>query len=89
MTEKSFLDKTSDVDFVCDVLVDALQQRRSDLITDLFDLYNKVRKRANVASTDPLTGLGNISINTTDMSDGYTKYDFSYVNNSPDVISFS
>lgn len=89
MTEKSFLEKKSDVDFVCDVLVDALQQRRSDLITDLFDLYNKVRKRENVASTDPLTGLGNINISTTDVSDGYTKYDFSYVNNSSDVISFS
>lgn len=97
MTEKSFLDKNSDVDFVCDVLIDALQQRRINLITDLFDLYNKVRKseRSNSINTDPLTGISSISINTTDMSNGYTKYDFSYdgsnysFGNSPDVISFS
>ena len=89
-----FLDR-SDLDFVRDALIDALDQRRDSLVSELFDLYNRVRERENAPTPDPFAGLGNINISTTDTIDG-TAYNFAAggdvaIGNTEgqDVISFS
>ena len=56
----------SDIDFVRDVLIEALDERRDELVGDLFDLYNRVRERENTPDPDPFAGLGNINISTAD-----------------------
>ena len=84
-----FLDR-SDLDFVRDVLIDALDQKREDLVARLFKLYEELR------TPEPtIPGMGNISITSTGFEDGSTQYDFSSVGNveignsfSDDVISF-
>lgn len=81
-------EQSSSVDFIRHVLIDALDAGYDDVITDLFDLYNKVRSRNNLAS------VGNIKISTTtDSITGGTLYDFYRTDNIPssmseDVISF-
>ena len=84
-----FLDR-SDLDFVRDVLIDALDQKREDLVARLFKLYEELR-----APEPTIPGIGNISITSTGFDDGSTQYDFSSVGNveigsafSDDVISF-
>jgi len=47
----------SDLDFLSDVLIDALQQKRTELVSDLFDLYNKTQNRSTVSD-------GNIDFST-------------------------
>ena len=42
----------SDLDFVSDVLIDALQQKRTNLISGLFDLYNSVRESESTSGVD-------------------------------------
>jgi len=56
----------SDIDFVRDVLIEALHESRDELVGDLFDLYNRVRERENTPAPDPFAGLGNINISSTD-----------------------
>lgn len=82
---------TSTVDFVKSVLIDALDGGYDDILTDLFDLYNKVRNKYNLAN------VGNIKIDTTkDTITGGTLYNFFSMNDninipcgmSDDVISF-
>ena len=81
-----FLDR-SDLDFIRDVLIDALDQRRDDLIPRLFKLYEEVRApEPTIPSTNDI--LGNINITTTGFPDGSTQYDFSYDTANSDVISF-
>jgi len=82
----------SDIDFVRDVLIDALDERRDELVGDLFDLYNRVRERENTPAPDPFAGLGNINISSTDGID----YNFAAAGDvaiggaeGQDVISFS
>ena len=85
----------SDIDFVRDVLIDALDERRDELVGDLFDLYNRVRERENTPAPDLFAGLGNINISTTETADG-TMYNFAAAGDvaignteGQDVISFS
>lgn len=90
----------SDIDFVRDVLIDALDERRDELVGDLFDLYNRVRERENTPAPDPFTGLGNINISSTDGIDA-SIFDFAAAGDvaigdvaiggaeGKDVISFS
>ena len=66
----------SDLDFIRDVLVDALDQRRDNLIPRLFKLYEELRTPPTIPSTNDI--LGNINISTTGFPDGSTQYDFSY-----------
>jgi len=87
-----FLDR-SDLDFVRDVLIDALDQKREDLVVRLFKLYEELRAPA------PTIPTGNINIDTLSTPDG-TEYNFNLtsdflnenisIGNSPntDVISF-
>lgn len=83
--------ETSTVDFVKSFLIAALEKGHDELLTDLFNMYNKVRSKNNLAYT------GNININTRpDPATGGTFYDFGYNNNdvvfgsaSSDTISFS
>lgn len=84
-----FLDR-SDLDFVRDVLIDALDQKREDLVARLFKLYEELR-----APEPTIPGIGNVSITSTGFEDGSTQYDFSSVGNvdilnsfNDDVISF-
>jgi len=64
-----FLDR-SDLDFVRDVLIDALDQKREDLVARLFKLYEELRVPA------PTIPAGNINIDTLSTPDG-TEYNFS------------
>jgi hypothetical protein len=88
-----FLDR-SDLDFIRDVLIDALDQRRDDLIPRLFKLYEEVRApEPTIPSTSDI--LGNINITTTEFPDGSKQYDFTAAAGdvaiggfSDDVISF-
>jgi len=82
----------SDIDFVRDVLIDALDERRDELVGDLFDLYNRVRERENTSAPDSFAGLGNINISSTDGID----YNFAAAGDvaignteGEDVISFT
>ena len=59
----------SDLDFLSDVLIDALQQKRTELVSDLFDLYNKTQNRSTVSN-------GNINIDKVATDTG-TEYNFS------------
>ena len=52
-----FLDR-SDLDFVRDVLIDALDQKREDLVPRIFKLYEELRAPA------PTIPTGNINIDT-------------------------
>ena len=52
-----FLDR-SDLDFVRDVLIDALDQKREDLVPRIFKLYEELRAPA------PTIPSGNIDITT-------------------------
>ena len=63
-----FLDR-SDLDFVRDVLIDALDQKREDLVVRLFKLYEELRAPA------PTIPAGNINIDTLSTPDG-TEYNF-------------
>ena len=64
-----FLDR-SDLDFVRDVLIDALDQKREDLVPRIFKLYEELRAPA------PTIPAGNINIDTLSTPDG-TEYNFS------------
>lgn len=82
----------SDIDFVRDVLIEALDEHRDELVGDLFDLYNRVRERENTPAPDLFAGLGNINISTADGID----YNFAAAGDvaignteGQDVISFS
>ena len=84
-----FLDR-SDLDFVRDVLIDALDQKREDLVARLFKLYEELR-----APEPTIPGIGNVSITSTGFEDGSTQYDLSSVGDvvignsfNDDVISF-
>ena len=59
---------SSDLDFMRDVLVRAFEERRDDLISDLFNLYEEVRESVGeeeTSSAEFLTeNLGNITIQT-------------------------
>lgn len=52
-----FLDR-SDLDFVRDVLIDALEQKREDLVPRIFKLYEELRAPA------PTIPSGNIDLTT-------------------------
>ena len=64
-----FLER-SDLDFVRDVLIDALDQKREDLVPRIFKLYEELRAPA------PTIPTGNIDISTLSTPDG-TEYNFS------------
>ena len=64
-----FLER-SDLDFVRDVLIDALDQKREDLVPRIFKLYEELRAPA------PTIPAGNINIDTLSTPDG-TEYNFS------------
>ena len=64
-----FLDR-SGLDFVRDVLIDALDQKREDLVPRIFKLYEELRAPA------PTIPTGNIDINTISTPNG-TEYNFS------------
>lgn len=62
--------KTSDLDFVRQTLVTALNEGRDELVSELFKLYENIRQRVN-----PSTNYS-ININTTETDNGSIKYDF-------------
>lgn len=64
-----FLER-SDLDFVRDVLIDALDQKREDLVPRIFKLYEELRAPA------PTIPAGNINIDKLSTPDG-TEYNFS------------
>jgi|TARA_R100000027_G_scaffold60367_1_gene51098 hypothetical protein len=64
-----FLDR-SDLDFVRDVLIDALDQKREDLVPRIFKLYEELRAPA------PTIPTGNIDISTLSAPAG-SEYNFS------------
>ena len=88
-----FLDR-SDLDFVRDVLVDALEQKREDLVPRIFKLYEELRTPAPTIPSGniDLTTLGNdynFSLTSDYLGDGIgaaAEVDLSGVGN--DVISF-
>ena len=88
-----FLDR-SDLDFVRDVLVDALEQKREDLVPRIFKLYEELRAPAPTIPSGniDLTTLGNdynFSLTSDYLGDGIgaaAEVDLSGVGN--DVISF-
>lgn len=67
-------EKTSDLDFVRQTLVTALNEGRDELVGELFKLYENIRQRVN-NTPDPLTNYS-ININTTETDNGSIKYDF-------------
>ena len=82
----------SDLDFLRDVLIDALESKRDNLIPRLFKLYEEVRApEPTIPSSDM---LGNINITTTGFDDGSTEYNFAAAGDvaiggfGNDVISF-
>ena len=88
-----FLDR-SDLDFVRDVLIDALDQKREDLVPRIFKLYEELRAPAPTIPSGniDLTTLGNdynFSLTSDYLGDGIgaaAEVDLSGVGN--DVISF-
>ena len=87
-----FLDR-SDLDFVRDVLIDALDQKREDLVPRIFKLYEELRAPAPTIPSGniDLTTLGNdynFSLTSDYLGDvgAAAEVDLSGVGN--DVISF-
>ena len=85
-------EKRSDIDFVSDVLINALNERREDIIPDIYKMYEEIRNRPTIPD-------GNITIDKIARPDG-TEYnfkltsdylsptDFDGVGLADDVISF-
>ena len=61
--------KRSDLDFVRDMLLAALDERRDDIVGDLFKMYEEVRNRPTIPD-------GNINIDKI-LTDAGTEYNFS------------
>ena len=61
--------KRSDLDFVRDMLLAALDERRDDIVGDLFKMYEEVRNRPTIPS-------GNINIDKI-LTDAGSEYNFS------------
>ena len=90
---------SSDLDFMRDVLVRAFEERRDNLISDLFNLYEEARERAGDVEEDTspefLTeNLGNITIQTQQGAEPITfgaagPVDMNNFSLGEDVISFS
>jgi len=87
-----FIDR-SDLDFVRDVLIDALDQKREDLVPRIFKLYEELRAPAPTIPTGniDITKLGNaynFSLTSDYLPDAApaAEVDLSGLNN--DVISF-
>lgn len=59
----------SDLDFIRDMLIAALDEKRDSIVGDLFKLYEQVQNR-------PTIPTGNINIDTFTRPDG-TEYNFS------------
>ncbi|CZR94174.1 hypothetical protein CDFC105_23896 [Clostridioides difficile] len=69
--------KTSDIDFVRQTLITALNEGRDELLGELFKLYENVRQRTK-NTTDPVTNYrGGISITKENTDDGSIRYNFS------------
>ena len=60
--------KRSDLDFVRDMLLAALDERRDDIVGDLFKMYEEVRNRPTIPD-------GNINIDKI-LTDAGTEYNF-------------
>ena len=76
----------SDLDFLRDVLVDALESKRDNLIPRLFKLYEEVRApEPTIPSSDM---LGNINISTSGFEYPVAGGDAAIGGFSDDVISF-
>lgn len=84
-------EKRSDLDFVSDVLINALNERREDIIPDIYKMYEQIRNRPTIPD-------GNITIDKIARPDG-TEYQFKltsdylspnadYLSPNEDVISF-
>lgn len=89
---------SSDLDFMRDVLVRAFEERRDDLISDLFNLYEEVRESVGeeeTSSAEFLTeNLGNITIQTQQGAEPITfgaaaPVEMTNFSLGEDVISFS
>ena len=61
--------KRSDLDFVRDMLLAALDERRDNIVGDLFKMYEEVRNRPTIPD-------GNINIDKI-LTDAGTEYNFS------------
>ena len=61
--------KRSDLDFVRDMLLAALDERRDDIVGDLFKMYEEVRNRPTIPD-------GNINIDKI-LTDAGSEYNFS------------
>lgn len=90
----------SDLDFMRDVLVRAFEERRDNLISDLFNLYEEARERAGDVEEETTpeflteNGLGNITIQTQQGAEPITfgaaaPVDMTNFSLGEDVISFS
>ena len=77
-------EKRSDLDFVSDVLINALNERREDIIPDIYKMYEQIRNRPTIPG-------GDINIDKVTKPDG-TEYNFSltseYLPNAADMVSF-
>ena len=76
----------SDLDFLRDVLVDALESKRDNLIPRLFKLYEEVRDPAPTIPSSDM--LGNINISTTGFENPVPGGDVVIGGFNDDVISF-
>ena len=76
----------SDLDFLRDVLIDALESRRDNLIPRLFKLYEEVRDPAPTIPSSDM--LGNINISTTGFENPVAGGDVVIGGFNDDVISF-
>jgi len=82
-------EKKSDIDFVSDVLINALNEKREDIIPDIYKMYEEIRNRPTIPD-------GNITIDKVARPDG-TEYNFKLTSDyfdlsglqcNQDVISF-
>lgn len=77
-------EKRSDLDFVSDVLIQALNEKREDIIPDIYKMYEEIRNRPTIPD-------GNINIDKI-ISDAGTEYNFSltsdYLPGAASMVSF-
>tara|TARA_B100000035_G_scaffold301037_1_gene297234 strand:+ start:158 stop:481 length:324 start_codon:yes stop_codon:yes gene_type:complete len=69
----------SDLDFIREMLVTALNEKRDSIIGDLFKMYEEVQNRATIPDTSTIDKI---------LSDTKTEYNFSLSSDYLDVSGF-
>ncbi len=87
--------KRSDLDFISDVLINALNDKREDIIPDIYKMYEEIRNRPTIPGNieignDTITFDGQNSSYNFNLTSQYIPGVASMIdfNNSNDVISF-